>query len=72
MERRFWFVTLMFFMAVMVCFLLVASQHVSGTVAPVVASPACQSQTDVSTWDDSEQWTTESITSNVNSRSGTP
>ena len=60
MERRFWLVTVLFFMSVMVCFLLVASQHISGTIAPVVASPAGQSQADMSTWDDGEQWTTES------------
>ena len=58
MERRFWIVTVFFFMSVMVCFLLVASQHISGTIAPVVASPACQSHADMSTWDDCYQLTT--------------
>jgi len=40
MEKRFWIVTLMFFLAVSTCFLLILSQQVTGVVTPAVASSA--------------------------------
>lgn len=39
MEKKFWLVTLVFFVTVAVCFLLIASQRLPGTVRPAVASP---------------------------------
>ena len=44
MEKKFWFVTMMFFMAVVVCFLMIASQRLPGAVSPAVASPHQASQ----------------------------
>jgi hypothetical protein len=38
MEKRFWLITLMFFMAVAVCFLLIVSEHLTEAISPAVAS----------------------------------
>ena len=72
MERRFWTVTVVFFMAVIICFLLVASQQITGTVSPAVASPQGQNQVDAAQLDDGGQWTTEHLTGSENPGSMTP
>jgi hypothetical protein len=45
MEKKFWLVTLVFFVTVTVCFLLIASKRLPGTISPAVASPHQVEQT---------------------------
>jgi hypothetical protein len=45
MERRFWIITLVFFTAVTICFLLIVSQQLSGIVTPAIASGSNQQST---------------------------
>ena len=39
MEKKFWLITMIFFVTVLFCFLLIASRRLPGTVSPAVASP---------------------------------
>jgi len=72
MEKRFWIVTLMFFLAVSTCFLLILSQQVTGVVALAVASGI---KPTITTGNPSETTTplnTLTPTSNTNSESQVP
>ena len=72
MEKRFWIVTLMFFLAVSTCFLLILSQQVTGVVTPAVAStskPALNAENPSET---NKLLNILTPTSNANSKSLTP
>ena len=68
MERRFWLVTIMFFVAVILCFLLVASQHISDTVPPAAAEVQHHVNSDLQQAGDANQWTTENLSTEMQSK----
>ena len=39
MEKKFWLITMIFFVTVLFCFLMIASQRLPETISPAVASP---------------------------------
>jgi hypothetical protein len=63
MERRFWMITLVFFIAVIVCFLLVATQHIAGMTTSAVASTESQYQRDLMQDQVDDDWDSEHLMS---------